>query len=118
MSSLERAGQLPIEPPHGHFPLGVVASHLFILRPADGGDRLLFRRADALTRIVAIDRLSGQERSRGQRAGEREKACAMAALHGGSESPGSGNVTPLRRRAQPIWIGEVDRLSGRRTAEA
>src|ERR1700730_8050824 len=40
--SRERAGQLPIEPPHSHFPLGVVSLHFFILWRSDRSDRLVF----------------------------------------------------------------------------
>src|SRR5712664_2179602 len=40
--SRERAGQLPIDPPHSHCPFGVVSLHFFILWPSDRSDRLVF----------------------------------------------------------------------------
>src|SRR5215471_8655555 len=38
----ESASQLPIESPNDRWPLGFIASQLFILRPLDRGDSLLF----------------------------------------------------------------------------
>ena len=38
----ELARQLPIQPPDGGLALGVVALQLFVLRPPDRGDRLIF----------------------------------------------------------------------------
>ena len=39
----ESTGQLPIEPPNDRWPLGFIASQLFILRPLDGSDSLFLR---------------------------------------------------------------------------
>src|SRR5439155_13411567 len=39
--SLELAGQLLKQPPHGRFPLRVVSLQFFILGPPDGGNRLI-----------------------------------------------------------------------------
>src|SRR6202140_4446871 len=41
----ESASQLPIESPDDRWPLGFIASQLFILRPLDRGDRLVLRYA-------------------------------------------------------------------------
>src|SRR5262245_66399664 len=37
----QSAGQLPIESPNDRWPLGFIASQLFILRPLDRGERLV-----------------------------------------------------------------------------
>jgi len=39
----ESASQLPIEPSNDRWPLGFIASQLFILRPLDRGDSLVLR---------------------------------------------------------------------------
>ena len=41
----ESASQLPIESPNDRWPLGFIASQLFILRPLDRGDSLVLRYA-------------------------------------------------------------------------
>src|SRR5215831_12801651 len=40
--SLQRAGELLIQPPDSRFPLGIVRLHLFVLWPSDRGNCLVF----------------------------------------------------------------------------
>src|SRR5262249_35877305 len=42
---LESASELPIEPPNDPWPLGFIASQLFVLWPLDRGDSLILRYA-------------------------------------------------------------------------